>query len=36
VKLNENELHLNTNQSQLFNGSLKTAAIVWRRANPNI
>ena len=36
VKLNENELHLSTNQPQLFNGSLKTAAIVWRRANPNI
>jgi hypothetical protein len=36
VKLNENELHLSTNQPQLFDGSLKTAAIVWRRANPNI
>jgi Lipocalin-like domain len=36
VKLDENELHLSTNQPQMFNGSLKTAAIVWRRANPNI
>jgi hypothetical protein len=36
VTLNENELHLSPNQPQLFNGSLKTAAIVWRRASPNI
>jgi hypothetical protein len=36
VKLNENELHLSPNEPQLFNGSLRTAAIVWRRANPNI
>jgi hypothetical protein len=36
VKIDDNQLYLSPNEPQLFNGSLKIAAVVWRRANPNI
>ena len=36
VKLDEKELHLSPNCPLMFNGSLKTATIIWRRANPNV
>ena len=36
VKLDDDELQLSTGQPTLFNGSLKTATITWRRAHPNI
>jgi Lipocalin-like domain len=35
VRLDEKALQLSTNQPQLFNGTLKTATIVWRRAKAN-
>jgi hypothetical protein len=35
VKLDEKELHLSPNRPLMFNGSLKMATIIWRRANPN-
>jgi Lipocalin-like domain len=36
VKLDEKELHLSPNRPLMFNGSLKMATIIWRRANPNV
>jgi hypothetical protein len=36
VKLDEQELHLSPNRPLMFNGSLKMATIIWRRANPNV
>jgi hypothetical protein len=36
VKLDEKELHLSANRPLMFNGSLKMATIIWRRANPNV
>jgi hypothetical protein len=36
VKLDGKELHLSPNRPPMFNGSLKMATIIWRRANPNI
>ncbi len=36
VKLDENELHLSPNRPLMFNGSLRMATIIWRRANPNV
>ena len=36
VKLDEKELHLSPNRPLMFNGSLKMATIIWRRANPNL
>jgi hypothetical protein len=36
VKLDEKELHLSPNRPLMFNGSLKMASIIWRRANPNV
>jgi hypothetical protein len=36
VKLDHNELSLGTDQPFMFNGSLKTATITWRRAQPNL
>lgn len=35
AKLDENELRLSPDRPHLFNGSLKTAEIIWRRAEPN-
>ncbi len=36
VVLDELELHLSPSRPLLFNGSLKMATIIWRRANPNV
>ena len=36
VKLDEKDLHLTTDRPLMFNGSLKMATIIWRRANPNL
>jgi Lipocalin-like domain len=36
VKLDADELRLSPDQPHLFNGSLKSAEIVWRRATPNL
>ena len=36
VKLNGDELQLSTGEPTLFNGSLKTATIIWLRARANI
>jgi len=36
VVLDELELHLSPSRPLLFNGSLKMATIIWRRANPNL
>jgi hypothetical protein len=36
VKLDEKDLHLSTDRPLMFNGSLRMAAITWRRANPNV
>lgn len=35
ARLTEDELHLSPDKPHLFNGSLKSALIVWRRAKPN-
>jgi hypothetical protein len=36
VSLDDKELHLIPNRPLMFNGSLKMATIIWRRANPNV
>jgi hypothetical protein len=36
VRLEGDELQLSTGEPDLFNGSLKAAAITWRRAVPNL
>jgi len=36
VKLDEKELRLSPNRPLMFNGSLKRATIIWKRANPNV
>ena len=36
VKLDDKELHLSPNRPLMFNGSLKMATIIWRRASPNV
>jgi hypothetical protein len=36
VKLDETELHLSPSRPLMFNGSLKKATIIWRRANRNV
>jgi hypothetical protein len=36
VKVGNKELQLSPNMPYLFNGSLKTATITWRRAEPNL
>jgi len=36
VKLDEKELHLSPDRPLMFNGSLKMATIIWRRAKANV
>jgi Lipocalin-like domain len=36
VKLDKEELHLSPNLLLMFNGSLKMATVIWRRANPYV
>jgi hypothetical protein len=36
VGLDHDELKLSTQEPYLFNGTLKTATITWRRAQPNL
>jgi hypothetical protein len=36
VKLDENELHLSPDRPLMFNGGLKMATIIWKRAKANV